>query len=901
MEMKKKTPGLAGRNREIELLRKAYSDACEGSGKAIILSGEAGIGKTRLIDEFLMEAMSEPEVTILSSSASPEFQQPFSILTQAMEKDLDAPLLVEHEYTTFTDLFIVDRAGILIAQANIGSDMELDADIFASMLSAVQSFVRDSLDKDGGQGGGLGRLEYGDMKILIEHGNVLFLTGIIRGEEHAGMKDLLGDTVRDIEERHMDILENWNGQISSMAPIKDILSELSKARFLVKRDLEGIRIENERLMIAGKCLEKLSSMAKNGPMILVLEDLQWSDDASLFVINYILRNLSDKRILLIATLRPGLKKELEEFTGSLESDGIHEMIKLSRLEDENIIQLIEGLYPGHALPADYIERMIEESGGNPFFLLEMLRQMEVEGSIILEGEKTVLVNKDYSIPTSVEDIVLRRLDLLDPDALAMAEYSSCIGRVFDTDIAMTMASIKAPKEALDKLRDNGLVTVNEGRVEFSHTIFRDVIYDMLGERWKAVYHRSLGEYYEKTYKNQLDDVAYELARHYSKSNVHQKGMEYNMRAGEIAESSYAPELAIGFYIEALITLKRLRSGNENKVLEIKLRLNMGQNLQMTGEWNGAEEYYRTGMQIAKDIGEPKILAESHNFLGELLRNKGSYDEAYEQFTKANALFEKIGDRVGMSHTLGNLGVVHYNKGDYDRAIDHYQKEYDIASQLEHRRGMSHAIGNMAVIYYYTDQYEKAMRSNLKKLELAEELDDKIGISIAYGNMGGVHRELGNTDKAMECYQKKFDIAREVGDKLGMSIVLGNIGSLHMQLGEAEKALESHKKEYEISQEIGDKLGVSIANGNIGKAYQIIGEYDRADEYYTKAITLSRELDSKYWLCEQLFFKAELMRSLDRLSESEELCRESISLASELKREELLGDAGSLLKELNITP
>ena len=126
--------------------------------------------------------------------------------------------------------------------------------------------------------------------------------------------------------------------------------------------------------------------------------------------------------------------------------------------------------------------------------------MVAEGSVSVVDGEYVLSRDEYSMPSSIEEIVHHRLDLLPPDAVAMAEFASCIGRNFNISEAGTIGTLGDPQAALDTLVEAGIITIDDGGAGFAHGLFHSFIYDQVAPRWKTTYHRSLGEYYEKAYK-----------------------------------------------------------------------------------------------------------------------------------------------------------------------------------------------------------------------------------------------------------------------------------------------------------------------------------------------------------------------------------------------------------------
>ena len=212
---------LIGREKELGQLHDELDNLADGKGSTVLVSGEAGLGKTRLIEEFRKNTEAKG-VKILTGAAAADTIHPFLIFSKALEEEAASPLFHDEEFVRFESIFAVNRAGLLIAQAT-PTDAELDPDILAGMLSAVQGFVQDSLDGSGKESAGLGKLEYGEMKILIEHGPHLFLTALFKGTEHKDMRDTIKNTLREIEENHGDVLENWSGMMRDIAGVQELI------------------------------------------------------------------------------------------------------------------------------------------------------------------------------------------------------------------------------------------------------------------------------------------------------------------------------------------------------------------------------------------------------------------------------------------------------------------------------------------------------------------------------------------------------------------------------------------------------------------------------------------------------------------------------------------------------
>lgn len=866
---------LIGREKEMEFLTGLLSGARSSNGSAVIISGEAGIGKTRILDE-LRDIASE-NFRILSGAAASDTIHPFLVLSNALQNELDSPLFEDVEYQGFAKIFAVNRAGLLVAEASPDQDDSLDSDIFAGMLSAVQNFVKDSLGSPEKQSAGLGRLEYGNMKILIEHGNHVFLTAVFQGQEHPDIKRQLKETLTAIEESHSEILENWKGNLKQVEGIQNIVDNLSRARFQVRRNMEGINLEDERLRIASKVLEKIIRLDNTSPLLLILEDLHWADLSSIQVFGHIARNISQDNVLLVGTTRLNRSKNLEELLSSLAESGAIETMNLERLGPEIIPMLTNSIYTINDFPPSLNERLVNQCEGNPFFVIEMLRHMADVGSIGKRNGTYVLLSDSMDMPDSVEEVVHRRLEALEPDAMMLAEYASCLGTVFETNTALSLEALKDPQQVLGTLTGARMIIRNNGTSEFSHAIFQDVIYRSIDPRWKSRYHRGLGNYYETAFKNKEEEVLYELARHFSRSNEYDKAFRYSMGAAERAEASFAADQAVEFYDVALEILPNVKEPM-NKDEEIaRIHLQKGEVLMLSGSWNQAEEVLGKCIELCTKLDDVQLIADSQNKYGEILCNRGNNEKALSLFMSALDHYNELNDEKMSMKALNNIGGLYCFQGDFAKALDYHNQELELARKLGDRIAESAAMKSMGTMETFKGNNEQALEWFMKTLHVYEEEIVKRGRPSVLSNIGTVHHGLGNYDEAMKYLTMALEAAQEIGDRQSLNYAVGNIGIIYFDMGEYEKAMEYLERDLAIAREMGNKYSACIALSNLGNLLKDMEEFDKAEENYDEAIAIAREINLNYLAC-FLSFRAELALAAGKSHEARQFNDEAQELA-----------------------
>jgi tetratricopeptide (TPR) repeat protein len=882
---------LIGRDRELETLKQHLAAAVAGKGSTVLISGEPGIGKTALVETF-KEYVATQNVKILSGAASADSAQPFLVFSKVLAGEMDVPLFEEQEYTRFVKIFAINHAGMLVAEASSG-EADMDADIFAGMLSAIQKFVGDSLGQ--GESVGLGCLEYGDMKILIEHGEHLFLTGVFSGNEHPDMKISLKRVLQRIEERYGAVLESWLGKVSEVEPIHQEIVKLTEMKFLVRKNLDGVKLENERVRIADRVLECISNHSGKKTLLLFMEDLHWADESSQFVLNYLARNIRGRNVLLLGTARPKSSSTFDATLESMEREGAVDIMEMRTLDMDGVAGMIKHTYPDDKFPQEFIRALTERCGGNPLFVTELLKHMATQDIFTNNMGRLVLDGGNYFIPGSLDELIQNRLAMLNPNTLAIAEYASCIGREFSVDAALSIGSLENPGAALEKLLDAGIADRKNGSASFCHAMYQEAIYSSISDRWKAVYHASIGEYLETAHHDNIDEAMYELARHFSRSKMHDKALNYCMRAGEKAESSYAPEQALAFYENALAARQRLRTSARGGREVPDILEKLGDVSAFLNDFPGAMEHYDRSMAAVRDnIPMARLLRkmadvrfktgnydsslellaqarehmkENNNVeLGKIFFSesyihimRGEYDQSLLLLGRALAEFGgENGNNKNVGNTLRAFTNVLWRQGKYDSALKYAQRSLEIMESINDQQGIALALNALGLVNYDKGVYEKALPCYEKALSIMEKTNDKYSMGMVLSNMRLLHKDQGQHKLALECFRRSLESRERIGDKEGLAATLANLGGLLSGMENSEEALTMLERSLAISKEMGVRKTIAGNLNNIGYTHFLRGDLDKAFEYIKESIDICEEIGEKYLLSHSLDNMADLL-------------------------------------------
>ncbi|MEE9505621.1 MAG: ATP-binding protein, partial [Thermoplasmata archaeon] len=218
-------PEMIGRQNELKELHEHLGKASQGRGTTLFISGEAGIGKTRLLEEIKSTAGSRG-FQILSGNSLYESLTPYMPFLEALRSGGMESLFAE-EAPRVEAVYLVTNTGLLVREV-LREETELDSDLFASMLTTVGGFVKDSLSMLSGEEreGMLNSLGYENHRILIESGKETNLAVILEGRENEFLINDMRDILVKVQKSHGDVLRQWDGDEESVQGIEDTLRPL---------------------------------------------------------------------------------------------------------------------------------------------------------------------------------------------------------------------------------------------------------------------------------------------------------------------------------------------------------------------------------------------------------------------------------------------------------------------------------------------------------------------------------------------------------------------------------------------------------------------------------------------------------------------------------------------------
>ena len=638
------------------------------------------------------------------------------------------------------------------------------------------------------------------------------------------------------------------------------------------------------------------------PLVIYFDDCQWMDESSIALLKIMLatlnveekrKKISNKNVLFLLTYRPEFKP-FREF--EFDSRFTEFILKPLTIDFSN--DLIDSMLGDHTFTDLFIKKIVENSGGNPFYIEELVNYLVEHSKIIRNKDNKFWVlsdiAEDIKIPLSLNNIILSRIDNLKLELKIVLQRASVIGNHFLKNL-LTEVSKKLESNSkefensfIELLDDNWIYQIDKNNKKtkiniiekylFKHILTSEVCYGSILRYNQKILHKVIAETTEELFKNNKEYFSF-IANHYEKAGVIDKAIKYLEKAGDYAKQNYENEKGIELYDKLIALIEK----NDLSLLS-SIFIKKGTILRLIGKMDDAFRNYESSLKIAEELGDKSKIGKTIGNMGVIYENQGKYSKALKCYEKSLKIYEELKDKSGIAKSSGNIGVVYANQGNYSKAIEYHVKDLKISTELNDKIGIANAVGNMGVVYHSQGNYSKAMECYKKDFDISEELGDTKGVTIAIGNIGVIYEREGKYTEALECYWKDLKISEKLGYKSGVATANGNIGNIYSDQGMILEALQCYEKKLKISEELNDDRGISTTIGNMGNLYKDQNKYSKAIECYDKALQIGYDLNLKAHIPIRLYTKACCLFKLKNYNKAKEVNERCFKTANDIRNE-----------------
>jgi predicted ATPase len=576
--------------------------------------------------------------------------------------------------------------------------------------------------------------------------------------------------------------------------------------------------DDQRLRVFAAVAQLLERMADERRLVILVDDLQWADGATLQLLHYLARQRQLTGVLFVGAYRADevssgapLAELLAEAHQDHSADPQVKIVTLEPLDMQDTGALLCDRL-GAACTAHLMEAIHRVSGGNPFFVLQILallreeaRLERVNGAWQLRGELGI------ELPPSVRETVARRLRGLGPQESEALRTGAVLGRLF------TYAALEAVWdgdadglcEALDTVIETHLLQEMDEGYAFPQPLLREVVYDRIPLHRRRQMHRRAGLALEAAYGDCAAEHVAELAWHFLQADDLPHALSYAVMAGDQAMTAYTHEEAERQYRSALDLARRTDQG---ALPEADLLLKLGRILRMTARREEAVSLLEQAARLYTNLGDPVSEGLALVHLAKTYQRSAMSDQATATLARVEALRGAIAACPGPTHALvslhDELGNLYFWAGRYQDALAAREAAMEIARALGDERLLVRAEVGRAVALAMLGHLSEAGESAQRLIPRAEAAGDREALRLALAQAAESALVAGAFAHSRAYRDRELEVAARLGAMAASPFTLSNLAQLTLYLGEwaaaqqyAEQALEALRAAGSINRSI----------------------------------------------------------------------------------------------------
>jgi predicted ATPase len=667
----------------------------------------------------------------------------------------------------------------------------------------------------------------------------------------------------------------------------------------------------------------LLELAERQPVLLILEDLHWTDPTTLELLTLVLDQTPTASLLTVLTCRPTFQPSWTHRSYLTE-------VTVNCLSHAQVEQIVTDMTDGKTFPAEVLQQIIARTDGVPLFVEELTKAILESGQLkALDGHYELIGSfSTFAIPATLQDSLMARLDRL-VTAKAVAQYAAVIGRQFSYELLQAVSQVNEVmlKHELDRLVEAEIVYQRglppQATYTFKHALIQDAAYECLLRSTRQQYHQRIAQVLEAQFPETTEAQPELVAHHYTEAGLIGQAVGYWHKAGQRAAMERSAHVeAISHLRQGLALLQTLPETPERRQQELLLHIALGASLLATkgvaapevaqtytrarqlcehldhpqqffsvlrGLWN--HHNARAEYQLAHALGEQLLtlaqqaqdaamLLAAHRALGTTLHRVGAAAEAHTHFTQGIALYDAqqhhayaflYGEDAGVicySHaawTLWSLGYPEQGLTRSDAAVT-------LAQQRAHPLSLSVALVVAATFH----QLRREVRCTQGRAEAAIRLAQEQGFPhwMALGSIlhGWALAHQGQAQAGIEQITQGLRAYRATGAEINRSYYLTLLAEAHGTLEEPEAGLAV----------LGEALTLAETTGELwyeSELYRLKGvlllqqsldHHAEAERCFHHALDIARNQQAKS-------FELRAATSLARLWQQQGKCQEAHDL------------------------
>ncbi|MCE5266251.1 MAG: AAA family ATPase [Deltaproteobacteria bacterium] len=648
---------------------------------------------------------------------------------------------------------------------------------------------------------GKSRLLY-EFRKAVTNENVTFLEGkclsYSRNSAYHPIVDILkanfeiqdDDTDQQVKEKVISFLKIIQVDVPSTLPyIQELLS-------VKEGGIEKIQMSPEARK--DRTLETLKRITLKGselrPLIMAVEDLHWMDRSSEDALKELLEGISGSRIFLIFTYRP-------EFVHTWGSRSYHSQVTLNRLSNRESLAMIENILGSREIDHNLEDLILQKAEGVPFFIEEFIKSLR-ELNVIEKSNGTYKLTRDFksiSIPSTIQDVIMARVDHLPEGAREVLRTGSVIEREFSHELIRKVTGLPENQllSNLSTLRDSELLYERgiypNSTYIFKHALTREVAYDSVLTKKRKQIHDKIARTIEEIYGENICDCYGVLANHCIASEDYEKGAKYAKLEARRYQKAGSFSDAIEYAKKSIACLEKLPQTEANQKKVVDARTTLSNYYLDVNFYLHARRTVEPVLDLALALNYRKKLPAIYTAIGLNYLYVEEDRKGLEFIDQTVSIAGEVADYFLWWTALYQSGPFLEMMSELEEAHKRFQQCLDFSLSIDHKLGIAFAKGGIATSYHYEGKMNPARQFAQEALTLAKETGDAFVKAMAYSAYGGSCYGKGLFDEA-KIYLTEWVYSYE---KLTPLVWIAwnheHLGSLHLDLREYNDAVNCYNK------------------------------------------------------------------------------------------------------------
>jgi class 3 adenylate cyclase/tetratricopeptide (TPR) repeat protein/ribosomal protein L40E len=555
------------------------------------------------------------------------------------------------------------------------------------------------------------------------------------------------------------------------------------------------------------------------PLIIAFEDLHWIDKSSEDVVRSHLESIPGSKVLLIFTYRP-------EFIHTWGAKSYHNQLTLHRLSNRESLEMVTSILGTREIERALEELILEKTEGVPFFIEEFIKSLR-DLKIIEKKENTYQLSKDIqklAIPSTIQDVIMARVDSLPERAKGVLQTGSVIEREFSYSLInrVTGLSEKELLSHLSALKDSELLYERgiypQSNYIFKHALTREVVYDSILAKRKKKLHEEIGEAIEELYKDNLSEHYEVLSEHYFLGENYLKAAEYSRFASRKAEKAASLNDAIAHAKRRVTSLERsLRTDDVQKQI-IDARVALGLYIAEMTYLVEAKEAIDPIIDLAIKRDYKRRLCQIYTILGTYhFFVEENFPEAFKVLEEALKISGEVRDIVSLVLASHWFGLALSWNCEFERSENYFKKVLDINMATKNLWGVAVAKSFMGLCCYcYSGKIDLGFRTTHEAVRIAEESGDIYSKVIAVACHGISYHAKGLLEEAEKYLLKGVEFSERINFPTWQATAHSYLGEIYFETGGFKRSKEHYERGIRVLENT--RLWPSWANlGKVGLA------------------------------------------------------------------------------------